>query len=58
MSYMLISPEEFEDARQAFAEAWEAEDERLTAAHIERPGARTSTGLTAALKTLHIKVQP
>lgn len=52
----LITYEQFERARQAFAEGWEEEDNRQVATDTEIAGARTAAGLAAALHTLGIKV--
>lgn len=57
MTYQVITVEDFEQARLAFAEAWAQTDEAQAATHDWVLGARSTAGLTAALATLGIKVE-
>lgn len=50
----VISPEQFEAARQAFVAAWLDKNDDPQAKKIA--GERTTAGLAAALATLNIKV--
>lgn len=53
MTRLIITQQEFEEARQAFVVAWAARDKEP----VGRPGERTRAGLISALLTLGIAVE-
>lgn len=52
-----ITMEQFEDARIAYVQAWEAKDEQIGQG-FAIPGLRSTVGLVAALRVLGIERQP